>query len=529
MRSMTVGKRLGLAFGVLLALIGVQSYVVLTGFKSMNAAFADVIDHRVQQVQLSAKLDADIWALRASNRGIMMGAYLKSPSAMAAAKDAWKKAIAEANTILEKLRASSRTAAGRDLVDQMSTSIARVAPLADEVAKICDAGDPDGAARFSAEKTTPLFTQQVKIAEQIIERYRKTLQEDKQGAASKANTAYWIAAVVLGVTLLVAVGMVLVLKEITRTLRRLSAQLSEGSDQVASAASQVCTASQFLAQGASEQAASLEETSASTEEINSMTVQNSDHAVKAAQLTEDAGQQFAGANQRVGEMVGAMEEIAAASDEVAKIIKVIDEIAFQTNILALNAAVEAARAGEAGMGFAVVADEVRSLAQRCAQAAKDTHSLIEASVSKSAQGSQKLRDVEQSISTLAQSAAETKTLVDEVSVGSQEQKRGLEQIARAISEMEQVTQKTAASAEQSASAGEELSAQASMLREVVNELTRLVEGNKDVQESLVARPQSAANRTAPRAKVPVKQQKLKASPAVQQDWLENENFDTPAQ
>ena len=141
----------------------------------------------------------------------------------------------------------------------------------------------------------------------------------------------------------------------------------------------------------------------------------------------------------------------------------IDEIAFQTNILALNAAVEAARAGEAGMGFAVVADEVRNLAQRCAQAAKDTASLIEESIAKSNDGKSKVDQVAAAIREITEESTTIKTLVDEVNLGSQEQARGMEQIGKAITQMEQVTQKTAANAEESASAAEELNAQSESL------------------------------------------------------------------
>ena len=152
----------------------------------------------------------------------------------------------------------------------------------------------------------------------------------------------------------------------------------------------------------------------------------------------------------------------------------IDEIAFQTNILALNAAVEAARAGEAGMGFAVVADEVRNLAQRCAQAARDTASLIEESIQRSGEGSARLDLVTEAIRAVTGSTVQVKGLIEEVSLGAREQNRGIELISASVREIEQVTQAAAASTEESAAAGEELTAQAENLRVSVARLRSLV-------------------------------------------------------
>lgn len=167
-------------------------------------------------------------------------------------------------------------------------------------------------------------------------------------------------------------------------------------------------------------------------------------------------------------------------------MKVIDEIAFQTNILALNAAVEAARAGEAGMGFAVVADEVRNLAHRSAQAAKDTESLIEDSIVRSRDGKAKVDHVATAIRAIAADSNRIQVLVDEVNVASQEQSRGIEQVAKSVTLMENVTQRSAASAEESASASTELTAQASALQDVVLRLSQMVGARAEMSESPAA-------------------------------------------
>jgi methyl-accepting chemotaxis protein len=266
----------------------------------------------------------------------------------------------------------------------------------------------------------------------------------------------------------------LVVRYVNTTLRRAISGLLEGAEQVASAAAQVSSSSQSLAQGASEQAASLEETSASTEEIDSMARKNSENSRTAAGLMAATERRFVDANQSLDRMVGAMDEINAHSAKISKIIQVIDEIAFQTNILALNAAVEAARAGEVGMGFAVVADEVRNLAQRCAQAAQDTSALIAESIAKSDEGKAKVDQVAQAIRTITDEAGRVRTLVDEVNVSSQEQTRGIEQVAKAVTQMGKVVQDGAAGAEQGASAAEELTAQSASLKDIVQGLAAMV-------------------------------------------------------
>jgi methyl-accepting chemotaxis protein len=265
-------------------------------------------------------------------------------------------------------------------------------------------------------------------------------------------------------------------KQVSAPLRELAGRLADGARQVAASAQEVSVSGQSLADGASSQAASLEETSASSEEISSMAQRSADDCRSAAELVTMSQKTFELTNQSLGELLRAMDEINASSGKVSKIIKIIDEIAFQTNILALNAAVEAARAGEAGMGFAVVADEVRNLAQRCAKAAQDSAEIIAESSDRSIQGKKKLDDVASSIRSVTSESVKVKVFVDQINTASTEQTRGISQIAKSISMMEKVTQTSAATAQESAAAAQELTVQSDLMNEIVSSLSMVVEG-----------------------------------------------------
>jgi methyl-accepting chemotaxis protein len=292
--------------------------------------------------------------------------------------------------------------------------------------------------------------------------------------ASGPESSRWMAWLLAATACAAAAASVYVVRSASGEFQRIAGGLMDGSRQVAAACNQVASTGQSLAQGTSEQAATLQETSSSATEITSITHKNTENTRAVAGLMAEATRAVTDANRNLEEMVRSMKEITGSSEKISKIIRVIDEIAFQTNILALNAAVEAARAGEAGMGFAVVAEEVRNLAQRSAQAAKDTASLIEDSISKSNEGSRKLDNVAKSINQITGSTMQVKTLIDEIDAGSQEQSRGIEQIAKAVGAMETMTQQGAAGAEESASASEELAAQAGNLCSMVDRLRMLL-------------------------------------------------------
>ena len=281
----------------------------------------------------------------------------------------------------------------------------------------------------------------------------------------------------IGLPLAMILGLVLliwVIRGAVRSITQIASTLTAGAHEFTSSATQVSSSSQKLAEGASEQAASLEETSASLEEMSSMTNRNTGDAEKVNQLAREARTAADSGVTDMQAMITAMNDIRSSSQEIAKIIKSIDEIAFQTNILALTAAVEAARAGEAGAGFAVVADEVRNLAQRAAMSAKETSGKIESALSKTAHGALLTEKVAHSLQEIVSKVRQVDELADQVATSSKEQTQGVQQLNDTVRQMDKVTQDNAATAEETSSASEQLNAQAKTLKETVSALLLLV-------------------------------------------------------
>jgi methyl-accepting chemotaxis protein len=472
MKTWTIGKRIIVGYAVVLLAtlaIGMFAYTRLNIIReSSDSLTTESLPGMLKLTQIQIKI-------LESNTRVLMHVLSTEPAQYNELEVRAKELSAGTTQLYKEVHEMVVTAEERALYEKVLA--ARAAFLKGRAAVFDLSNNGRKAEAYDLYKSgfTPIFDDYVKAIQAQIDFHKRNGVRDGEvtTAAIHASKTFIVFGLVGALALAGGFGFIII-RGTNRVLTTASHALDDGATQVTAAAAQVSSASQSLAEGSSEQAASLEETSSSLEEMASMTKRNADSAQQAKTLSSETRLAADAGTNDMAEMKGAMDDIKTSSDDIAKIIKTIDEIAFQTNILALNAAVEAARAGEAGAGFAVVADEVRSLAQRSAHSARETADKIEEAIKKSARGVQISDKVAQSLAAIAEKTRKVDAIVAEIATASHEQNQGIGQVNTAVSQMDKVTQSNASSAEETAAAAEELNGQAHALKDAVVELTKLV-------------------------------------------------------
>ena len=471
---MTIKVKLLGIYGVAMLLTIVMGFSAIFLFNSASSSVTRVIEYDAVKLSKSGELDTLAANLIANEQSMMLFTSLEDSNGAGDARHRLDSNLIRFRGLIDQFRPLLKTEEGKVKIAKMEQQSDRLAHQQEEFQSILQSGKMDEAQRFLTEQLVPTSTSMSEVANSLSQGAKRRISESGSELKVTVSTGRMNASILMLLSAGIGVWMYMVIVKLDKQLRHSVEELHQGSQQLRSAAGEVSSSSHSLAHESSEQAAMIEETSASTEEINSMAKQNRQSAQNATTLMDEAAKSTEESNREMAECVQAMKKIGDSSTRIANTLKLIDKIAFQTNILALNAAVEAARAGEAGMGFAVVAGEVRTLAQQCATASEEISGLIDQSVSNSDAGRVKIAKLSETGLKVNQVFTSLKVLVKEISLSSEEQGRGIEQIGRAVQMMEAGTQKSAANAEESAAAAEELNAQSEQLTQVAAGLGRMV-------------------------------------------------------
>jgi methyl-accepting chemotaxis protein len=500
----TLDRRLGAAFGVLGALVVALGATSVASALILRRSVADVYSREMPALDALVEADRDLQQLLVAERTLLtirptsplwakqLDAHTEN---LKQSTDRWNRYRALARSEKELALVQAYEAARAEWEQQtLQVLEARKSTTAKGRQKALELSLGAASTKFNAMREALNQAQELNLEVSAANQARaeEAFQRATTGVITIAGGA-----ILASILLWWRIGL-----RTARRVRAIAATLRRGTNQVVVTANAVSGSASALARAAAEQASTLERTSASASQIGSMASATADHADRATALMTDVAGKVDEANRSIGQMVATMASVRASSQRVSKIIKTIDEIAFQTNILALNAAVEAARAGEAGMGFAVVADEVRSLAQRAATAAHETTELIEESMARTAEGDGSVQHVSGVIADITKATEELTSALTSIHRAAREQAQGLGDITGSVQRMGDVTHATAANAQESAAASEVLHSQAAQALAIVAALEQIAGTER--------RPAAPAPKPAPKPA-----QKLAPKPAPQ--------------
>jgi methyl-accepting chemotaxis protein len=472
MSHWTLARKLIASYSLLVALGAVVGVVFLVKVRVMTARIEAISSTSLPAIYSLGRLEGFAKDLRGTMRSHIVTA---SPEGKAKID---KDLAALVNGFATELSAYSPRVNGEDeraMVEKVRPAYDRFIESWTGPRELSISDQSDAAMSAFMSGPMPAVKQLMKDLDQLTD--VKKAEADRNvaaGAEAAASGRLWAAALMIAIVLAGAALAFTVVRSIGGPLSRVARELSGASEQIASAAAEIASASQSLAQGASEQAHAVERTATEAARLNTSANENTGQFQNASDLVDAVGGRVRRGGETLTAMTASMADINRSSERISQILKVIEEIAFQTNILALNAAVEAARAGEAGMGFAVVADEVRNLAQRSSQAARDTAALVEESMSSARQGRDTLSQMAAVIADITRTSAEMSAVVARVSESGMAQTESILSISRSASELQKLAQSEASVAEQTAAAGQQMSAQSMNLRNTMRVLERVV-------------------------------------------------------